>query len=194
MCLNLNLYILNGRIGTVSEVGDLTCKNASVVDFMVGSTKLLDRCLDFRVRNTFHDMEPLFSDTHRPIQGIICRQNQNCIQRTVVKSRDKTFPNQSMTRQMQAAPMHPKWNPTVAENYVIYLDKTGLTNTGIDIDNLLINGPLNKTNIETVVSKTENIFTKAAITAEAISNPVRTKKLRIKHTINKTRKRFSEKT
>ncbi|CAC5367368.1 unnamed protein product [Mytilus coruscus] len=56
-CKNNNMFILNGRFGKDS-IGRMTCKNKSVVDYMICTCNVLENILDFEVQ----DFCRLFSD------------------------------------------------------------------------------------------------------------------------------------
>ncbi|CAG2204073.1 unnamed protein product [Mytilus edulis] len=60
-CRANSLFILNGRMGGNS--GNFTCRNASVVDYVITSVHLLRFVCNFFL----HDFSGLFSDVHSPI-------------------------------------------------------------------------------------------------------------------------------
>ena len=60
LCKNLSLFIANGRIGSDHGIGKFTCKNASVVDYIIMSAKVYLNAVKFRV-NPFC---ALLSDVH----------------------------------------------------------------------------------------------------------------------------------
>ena len=49
ICRGFNLIIVNGRVGTDKRIGDLTCANASTIDYCVASPELFDAFNDFFV-------------------------------------------------------------------------------------------------------------------------------------------------
>jgi hypothetical protein len=59
-CISQRLLIMNGRVGRDAGVGKMTCKNASVVDYMLGSPSLFPRITDFFV----NDFDECLSDVH----------------------------------------------------------------------------------------------------------------------------------
>jgi len=63
LCKGLNLLILNGRAGIDKGVGQLTCKNASLVDYFICSPELFPLVQQFEV-DTF---DPTLSDAHNPL-------------------------------------------------------------------------------------------------------------------------------
>ena len=62
-CKQLNLFILNGRIGDDKSVGETTCKNVSVIDYCVANTMFLSIVSNFRVL----PFSSILSDVHNPI-------------------------------------------------------------------------------------------------------------------------------
>ena len=62
-CRCNNCLILNGRVGSDKGIGKLTCKNKSVVDYIIATPKLLNYVADFSVL----EFSCLFSDAHCPI-------------------------------------------------------------------------------------------------------------------------------
>ena len=49
MCKDLGVFIVNARLGSDYGIGKYTCKNASVVDYILMSPKLLTKVLKFNV-------------------------------------------------------------------------------------------------------------------------------------------------
>ena len=60
MCKKNNLYIANSRVGFDKYLGKATCKNASVVDYLLVSSNMFDNIASFHIE----DFNPLFSDVH----------------------------------------------------------------------------------------------------------------------------------
>lgn len=78
-CRNNNMFILNGRLN--HDTPKLTCKNSSMVDYMISTAHNFGILLSL----TVHDFDSLYSDAHYPISlslklnkqvyGHDCRQN-----------------------------------------------------------------------------------------------------------------------
>ena len=78
-CRNNNMFILNGRLN--HDTPKLTCKNSSMVDYMISTVHNFGILLSL----TVHDFDSLYSDAHYPISlylklnkqvyGHDCRQN-----------------------------------------------------------------------------------------------------------------------
>lgn len=61
-CKNNNMFILNGRFGN-DKVGKPTCKNSSVIDYVISTTALIRVMCNFEVC----EFSQLFSDVHSPV-------------------------------------------------------------------------------------------------------------------------------
>jgi hypothetical protein len=57
------LSIVNGRIGGDKNIGKLTCKNSSIVDYVISSVDFLKCIVDMDVL----EFSKLYSDVHSPI-------------------------------------------------------------------------------------------------------------------------------
>ena len=57
------MYILNGRCHNDKDLGKFTCKNASVVDYVICTDELFNSIADFYL----DEFDPLLSDIHCPI-------------------------------------------------------------------------------------------------------------------------------
>ena len=66
-CKNNNFVILNGRCGTDKNIGNTTCKNSSVVDYVLMYTEMQLYVKNFYV----NEFSVLLSDVHCPISVII---------------------------------------------------------------------------------------------------------------------------
>ena len=62
-CKANQVAIVNGRVGDDEGIGNLTCKNASVVDYVIISHVLFNYVVNFKV----HPFNELFSDCHNAI-------------------------------------------------------------------------------------------------------------------------------
>ncbi len=60
LCKSHALYILNGRVGKDQYTGALTCKNSTVVDYVIGSASLISMVHEFEVLTFDH----MYSDVH----------------------------------------------------------------------------------------------------------------------------------
>lgn len=62
-CKNNDIYIVNGRIDKDCKIGKTTCKDRSVVDYIICFSFLFSKLCHFEV----HDFNQLFSDAHSVI-------------------------------------------------------------------------------------------------------------------------------
>jgi hypothetical protein len=58
----LNIYNANSRIGLDKGIGKRTCKNTSIIDYFLMSSKLFSLVKEFEIQ----DCDPLLSDVHNP--------------------------------------------------------------------------------------------------------------------------------
>ena len=62
-CKTFGIHILNGRYGIDKNVGHLTCKDASAVDYFIVSTNLIQASVVFQVL----DFDTILSDAYCPL-------------------------------------------------------------------------------------------------------------------------------
>lgn len=67
LCKKLNLYITNSRVGADKGVGAKTCKDVSVVDYLIMSSKLFPFVKELKIE----DFEQLYSDCHCLIHFVV---------------------------------------------------------------------------------------------------------------------------
>ena len=60
ICKNNNLFIVNGRVGKDKNLGKLTFRDTSLIDYVLSSVELFPFIHDFEVI----ELDPLFSDGH----------------------------------------------------------------------------------------------------------------------------------
>ena len=60
-CKNNDLYIVNSRLGSDKNIGEVTCRNRSTVDYVIAIVNILDVLQDFEI----HDFCTMLSDVHR---------------------------------------------------------------------------------------------------------------------------------
>ena len=86
MCKLHELCIINGRIGSDKNIGDLTCAGASTVDYMICTPDLLHNIKDF----TIGIFDPLLSDKHSPINISINLENNYHVNTTTTTEENST--------------------------------------------------------------------------------------------------------
>ena len=68
LCRAHNLYISNGHLGKDKFIWKNTCKNSTLIDYFILSSKV------FQLVNEFEDMnfDPMLSNVHSPIHNSFC--------------------------------------------------------------------------------------------------------------------------
>ena len=69
LCQCHELCIINGRFGDDKNIGNTTCDDKSVVDYVLCTPELLENITHF----TVDSFDPLLSDKHKPIQRVKTR-------------------------------------------------------------------------------------------------------------------------
>ena len=64
ICRNNNIFILNGRAGSDSGLGNYTFRDKSVLDYVIATADCFEFVRSFRI----HETDPLFSDGHNAIE------------------------------------------------------------------------------------------------------------------------------
>ena len=60
LCKRCSVHIANGRLDKDRFIGNITCKDASLVDYLILSPNVFDIVSEFEVV----DFNPMFSDVH----------------------------------------------------------------------------------------------------------------------------------
>jgi exonuclease III len=129
MCKSLNLYILNGRVGSDKGVGHVTCRDASLVDYVIASADMFEIVKTFEVL----PFDPMVSDCHNPVTLSFNVSNNSLHgsnnKLNIVPDRNEPASN---TVGCDPAPRRPKWNPDSKQLFLenINMDSVnGLENT-----------------------------------------------------------------
>ena len=106
ICINNNLFILNGRFGKDKTVGNLTVRNQSLIDYTICSFDCLKHLLDFEVIET----DCLISDGHALLSWAF---SAACCA-TTIDNNERDFP-----------PAYKKWDLKLVDNLIknISIDK-----------------------------------------------------------------------
>jgi len=112
MCKNLGLMIANGRCGKDAFIGKFSCKDASVVDYLIASPRILTCLYDFDVI-TFNEF---LSDIHCPLHVALKANNMstNCV-RVVTPSENPL--------------KRPKWKEEFKSTFHKYINLNDIENT-----------------------------------------------------------------
>ena len=118
MCKKLNVYIANSRLGSDIGIGRTTCKDISVIDYLLLSSKLFSLVDEFEIL----DFVPLFSDVHNAIH-------------IVFKS---VLPHDEITHDTSQNSPSIKWNDNNRNEFVntFHNSQDQLTNIMNDLENI----------------------------------------------------------
>ena len=76
LCQNLNLLIANGRLGKDRDIGSLTCKESSTVDYCILSPVLSSCVANFEICS----FDCLISDVHNALHLELLRKNVTSVE------------------------------------------------------------------------------------------------------------------
>ena len=154
MCKTLNLLIANGRFGDDSGKGELTCGNASLIDYAVVSPEMFPFIDNF----TVDEFDNLLSDKHNAIQ-LTLKSPQNSIS----VSPERNLVNENNT-QSNISYMKIKWDPDKANLYKASFDLDVLEKLNEELENLNVD-QVNQDVIDNIAKKCSEIHINPAITA-----------------------------
>ena len=148
LCKRNNLYIANSRIGLDKNVGERTCSDSSVVDYLILSSKLFPFIDSFRVE----EFVSLFSDCHSFIKFSILIVNDSHSQYDKGEKREHA---------------KKRWNDEKREQFVtlVHNDPNGaLTCIMSKLEEMSVNDNMqtNQQQINDIVSDIGKIFINAA--------------------------------
>ena len=109
----LNLYIANSRVGLDRGIGKRTCKNRSVIDYLISSSNLFPFIQEFDI----NDFNPILSDIHNSVHISL----KTCLQKQSTKS--------------------VKWNDNKRDDFVnmVHNQHNELTSILDDLENIHLN-------------------------------------------------------
>lgn len=136
-CKNNDMIILNGRAFHDKGVGKTTCKNTSVVDYVICSTSTVEFLSNYEVR----DFCPLFSDAHNPIEMSLTSHNDD-------EQSSKVYKKCKVNA----------WEESKSNVYVENLDRSKLQEVEDKLDS--ITSP-DKDTVNDIMRDIEDIFIKA---------------------------------
>jgi hypothetical protein len=108
-----NLYIANTRVGLDRGIGKRTCKNRSVIDYLISSSSLFPFIQEFDI----NDFNPILSDIHNSVHISL----KTCLQKQSTKS--------------------VKWNDNKRDDFVnmVHNQHNELTSILDDLENIHLN-------------------------------------------------------
>ena len=140
ICKNNNLLIANGRIGKDKNIGSLTFRNTSLIDYTICSVNTLEMVHDFEVI----ELDPLFSDGHSLLSVILKLPYGN----RESSASSLKYPNYS----------RPKWDNRKTENFIRNIDTLSINSLIEELNTQEVN----KVNINLQTDKIANIMLAAA--------------------------------
>jgi hypothetical protein len=161
LCKALGLYILNGRVGSDKGIGQTTCKDSSLVDYVIGSAELVQHVNSFKVL----PFDPMLSDCHNPVH--ITFKNQNRPR----PNKNNEFNPPSETP-YSIAPRKPKWNPKAKHSFVDYIERSKITDLMTKLSLLESSvGNVTTEAIDKIVQDICSTFSNSAAKCEFITQP-----------------------
>ncbi len=148
-CKTCSFGICNGRLGSDFKVGELTCKDASVVDYIILSLGLFSYVLDFNV----HEFNPLYSDVHNAVSiSFSFSENPNILNIT----NEETKCQNNNYRYV-------RWTSNEAVNFNELINNEQVLEIESELDSLIARGKdISSNEIITVVEKVDSIFLNTA--------------------------------
>jgi hypothetical protein len=126
-CISQNVLICNGRVGDDAVHGKLTCKNASVVDYVIVSPCVFENICHFSVGG----FDTCFSDVHCPLFFTLRFDLHNEVDGTVITDEE--------CEQLSSNLSKPTWKAELKDVFIDNVKDGELNNLRNEIDFLLQN-------------------------------------------------------
>ena len=140
------MFIANGRVGADATQRKVTCKDVSLLDYVICSPTLLQHITEFNV----NDYDPMLSDIHcAVIVSLTCQSNNN----ELYVDHNAAQPEQSKCRK---EPKRPKWKTEMASEFTECLND--ISNMMAELDRLDSTGSTEQSDINTCVDEITRIF------------------------------------
>ncbi|CAG2253788.1 unnamed protein product [Mytilus edulis] len=146
LCRKNNLYIANSRVGSDKDIGEKTCNDSSVVDYLIISSMLFPLIFYFEIA----DFIPLYSDCHSFINFRLQATFSKSDSIVINNRNDKTFV---------------RWKSEQKSEYVdrIHNDPEGILTTVMNkLDELSVNNDATQNDINNIVLDISKNFKDAA--------------------------------
>ncbi|CAC5388131.1 unnamed protein product [Mytilus coruscus] len=146
MCKKLNVYIANSRLGSDIGIGCTTCKNVSVIDYLLLTSELLSLVDEFEIL----DFVPLFSDVHNAIHIIF---------KSVLSHNEITHDTSQNSTSI-------KWNNNNRNEFVntFHNSQDQLINIMNDLENIYTRDVCTQQDIDNVTGEINELFQNTAKT------------------------------
>jgi hypothetical protein len=166
-CKTVNLFIINGRLGKDKDIGRLTCKDASVVDYFIASKVLFHQIADFEV----HEFCDLLSDVHCAVTlKITLKSAENSMSNESIKGKTESQKSDVKTENC----LKPRWKNDKQFEYVSAININDLNEIDVLLTQLHEN-PDTVTNdvINVAVAKINDVMKNAGKSADLFPNKKR---------------------
>ena len=142
MCKNNNLLILNGRIGQDNIEPKVTCKDRSTVDYFLSTVD------NFKIINNLitHEFCDLYSDAHCALS--LTLSIDALININKKHNNTKNTPDSKVKA----------WDSRKADNFIENFDVIKAAEIETQMDNLLNNGNISKSNVNEIIDNIGNLF------------------------------------
>ena len=156
LCKNIGMYILNGRWHNDKDLGKFTCKNASVVDYVICTDELFNCIADFYV-DQFH---PLLSDIHCPI--IFNISTQVHIDTNKKPHKQVAITNHDTCEENTSELTYTKWNSENKTLFNQFFDTERFNNTLQLLEDINHKNNIQQKYVNNITKIISNILTQAA--------------------------------
>jgi exonuclease III len=165
VCKALGLYILNGRVGSDKNIGQTTCRGASVVDYVIASAEVFQHVNSFLIM----PFDPMLSDVHNSV--VISFNALNKRAEHIVN-----IENNLNVEKLDLAPKRPKWKSNLKN---IFLENICVGQIA-EVENKLAvleasQDSITSEQIDNIVNMVRNIFDSSAATCGFISESTHTR-------------------
>ena len=150
LCRTNGYVIVNGRVGKDADIGKVTCKNVSVVDYAITSIPLFPFVHHFIV----HDFDEIYSDVHCAIE----------LQLNIpFKRKDTNACTIGTENDNKTDSLYIKWDPSKKSQYIEALDDNAITHINLELVDMA-NNPNNvtKDNVNFVVNQINYVLINGA--------------------------------
>jgi exonuclease III len=152
MCKTLGICIMNGRVGSDNGIGQTTCDDTSVVDYIISTLKIFPFIADFKVM----DFDCNFSDKHCPLYlGL------KVVDSSFFKVNTDTTDNIRSNDLSNGGSSKPKWSNEKAEEFKANLSDEKVSQL-YDILQVVDGDGMNQHNIDEIVNSIGSIFNDCA--------------------------------
>jgi hypothetical protein len=158
MCKNIGLIIVNGRCGKDAHIGKLTCKDASLIDYVLASPRIITCIYDFDIL----PFNECLSDVHCPLHIILKSDKDSSLQNVPASVIDGNL-------------IRPKWKDEFKSLFTENIDLDSIETIQLHINNLQQQEDINQYDVDETYKMITNVLNLSAIACGSVS-PCRPKK------------------